>query len=70
MKLGPGHTTTHALIKLTNAIAINKINNKHTLAVFIDLKKAFDTVDHSILLQKLNHYGIEGIALKWFSNYL
>ena len=65
-----GHTTTQALIKLTNVIANNKINNKHTLAVFIDLKKAFDTVDHSILLHKLNHYGIEGTALKWFSNYL
>ena len=38
--------------------------------VFVDLKKAFDTVDHDILLEKLSHYGIKNTEHKWFSSYL
>ena len=45
---------------ITNAMD----NGKFTIGVFIDLKKAFDTVDHNILVTKLDHYGIRGVAKK------
>ena len=45
-------------------------NGKFTANIFIDLKKAFDTVDHDILLAKLRKYGVENLELTWFTSYL
>ena len=54
-----GHSTDHALIKLIDSIYDSFNQNKYTLRVFIDLSKAFDTVDHNIIVDKLNLYGIK-----------
>ena len=59
-----------ALIELTENIREALENGKLAMGMFFDLKKAFDTVDHHILLSKLEHYGIRGVALKWFKSYL
>ena len=60
------HSIDHALVSLTEAIR-NTLDNKSVgCGIFIDLRKAFDTVNYNILLSKLEHYGIRGCALQWF----
>ena len=62
-----GHSTDHApLIKLIDSIYDSFNQNKYALGVFIDLSKAFDIVDHNILIDKLNSYGIKTIGLSGF----
>ena len=64
------HSTIHALTHMTESIRTSIDNNMFVAGIFIDLQKAFDTVDHNILLSKLNNYGIRGTANEWFRSYL
>ena len=64
------HSTNHAILSIIEKIQDAIKNNKFAIGIFIDLQKAFDTVNHSILLKKLNHYGIQSITNKWFESYL
>ena len=59
-----------ALMVLMDEISKSLERGEYVVGVFLDFSKAFDTVNHDILLQKLYHYGIRGMALKWFQSYL
>ena len=63
-------STSMAVVDLVEKISNSIDKNKPTIGVFIDLKKAFDMVDHKILLQKLCFYGIRGTPHSWLSSYL
>jgi hypothetical protein len=65
-----GHSTVHPMMLLLNKLTAAINEKKHSIVIFCDLKKAFDTCDHDILLQKMSNIGIRGIELAWFSNYL
>ena len=64
------HSTYMALINLVDKISTELDKNNSTVGIFIDLSKAFDTINHEILLNKLSYYGVRGNALKWFKSYL
>ena len=66
----PGHATSHATTLVISNIADAFEKKLLTIGVFLDLSKAFDTIDHDILLYKLNYYGIRGTAFEWFKSYL
>ena len=63
-------STDMAILALQNLLAKNISENSFALGLFLDLSKAFDTLDHNILLKKLSHYGIRGVAFDWFRSYL
>jgi len=65
-----GFSTVHASMSLNDIITSKREENRYTCAIFLDLKKAFDTVDHSILMKKLHHFGIRGNAQNLFASYL
>ena len=63
-------STDLAIIQLYDEIVQSLSKKEHSIGIFMDLSKAFETIDHQILLKKLNNYGIRGTALAWFNDYL
>ena len=65
-----GHSTETAAIEFVEYLKLELDKGHNPLSVFIDLSKAFDTLNHRILLRKLSYYGVNNIEIKWFENYL
>ena len=70
MDLGKKHSTSTFLLETTNNWFLNVDKGEYTIAVFLDLRKAFDTANHEVMVYKLFLYGVRGIELKWFFFYL
>ena len=68
--LRQNYSTSYALIHLTETVKEALDQVKYGCRIFADLQKASDSVDHNILLGKLKHYGIRGVAYSWFESYL
>ena len=62
--------TERAILQLTKEIYESFEKNEYTLGVFVDLSKAFDTVNHNILLMKLEYFGLKNKYINWFKSYL
>ena len=62
-------STSHALIYLTDKVQEQLDKGNFSCGIFVDFQKAFDIVDHNMLIQKLNYYGVRGAANVWFSSY-
>ena len=64
------HSTNHALITITETVRDALDRDEYSCGAFLDFQKAFETVNHQILTGKLNHYGVRGLSLDWFTSYL
>ena len=69
-RLREDHSTNLALLYLVDKISNSLDTGEYVLGLFLDFTKAFDTVNHAILLQKLENLGVRGILLNWFESYL
>ncbi len=69
-RLRSNRSTAIAVMDLIEQISTAMDNKKYTVGVFIDLKKAFDTIDHTLLMQKIERYGIRRVAYSWLRDYL
>ena len=65
-----GHSTSQAIAEIADNLRNAIDNNLYSCGVFLDFSKAFDTVNHTILLKKMEQYGIRGVSLQLFANYL
>ena len=65
-----GYSTEYAIIQSCDKIINTLAKKEHIIGIFLDLSKAFDTIDHKILIHKLSKLGVRGIILSWFENYL
>ena len=63
-------STSTFLLETTNDWFLNIDKDEYNITVLLDLRKAFDTVNHEVMLYKLFLYGVRGIELKWFSSYV
>ena len=66
----PNHSTTDAILEFVGRVIKGFERGENTLALFLDLSKAFDSIQHSTLLTKLENFGVRGPAYKWFESYL
>jgi hypothetical protein len=64
------YSTEHAILNIVDKIQRAIDGKEFSCGIFLDLSKAFDTVNHAILIKKLEYYGVRGIPNNWFSSYL
>ena len=70
IRIQKGYSTCMALSILIDKIKSATDKGEHIIGIVLDFAEAFDTLNHNILLKKLNHYGIRGTVLQWFQSYI